>query len=101
MKIELENDSIQVFESTLKLKDDRRFTYAFKVKLAEDNKEGYFFSDGLHTLNENKDPIDNFFQICHIFDSEKTIIPSIARKKGLLFKSSQIDSQLVIIRSLV
>ena len=36
MKIEIENDSIQVFESTLKLKDDRRFTYAFKVKLAED-----------------------------------------------------------------
>lgn len=86
MKIELENDSIQVFESTLKLKDDRRFTYAFKVKLAEDNQEGYFFSDGLHTLNENKDPIDNFFQICHIFDSEETIIPSIARKKGAVIQ---------------
>lgn len=86
MEIVLENDTIQVYETTLKLDYDRRYAYKFLVTLSEDDKQYYFLNYGLERVENVKNPFIGSFQFCHVFDKEKTIVPTIATKKGVVMQ---------------
>lgn len=86
MKIVLENDAIQVYETTIKLDDDRRYVYKFLVTLSEDDRQYYFLNYGLERVEDVKNPFAGSFQFLHLFDNEKTIVPTIAKRKGVVMQ---------------
>lgn len=84
MEIVLRNSTSEVWQHTMFL-EDKRYVYYFLVTL-ENGQEYLFNSLGLYPANKKLDIQDNVFQFCHVFDSEKTIVPSIAKKKGAVIQ---------------
>lgn len=81
----LSNSSFDVHEATLRMKD-RRFIYYFEVLSSKDGKTHLFTSKGLIESSSKEEPIFFGFQFCHVFEGEKTIIPSLAKKKGAVLQ---------------
>lgn len=81
----LSNSTFDMYEATLRMKD-RRFLYYFEVTSSKDDKTYFFTSQGLIEPSSSIAPIFYGFQFCHVFDGEKTIIPTLARKGGAVMQ---------------
>lgn len=82
MNIEFENSYSYVWSTTVLLTTKKDYMYYFELII--DNSKFIFTSLGLEKFRE--DNTINCFQLCHVFECEKTIVPRLAKEKGVVIQ---------------